>query len=211
MPRRHNHKGRSTTERLVSLPYWMLQSPAWRSLSPVARSVFIELAAIYNGSNNGRLALSARDAAERVRCSKNTAARAFAELAQKGFIDLCSHGHFDRKTPHAAEYRLTLYPCDRTGERASKRFMNWHPDQPKSVAGPTRGTAGVTTGTVTRTTKENCRELSPTRDREAHLEVINGPTTGTHIIYQMGSGVEEMNGQSAAVVKLRPRGRRHAS
>ena len=65
MPRRHNHKGRSTTERFVSLPHWMLQSPAWRSLSPVARGVFIELAAIYNGSNNGRLALSARDAAER--------------------------------------------------------------------------------------------------------------------------------------------------
>jgi DNA-binding transcriptional MocR family regulator len=164
----------------------MLQSAAWRSLSPVARCIFLELAAIYNGSNNGRLALSARDAAERVRCSKNTAARAFAELTQKGFIDLCSRGHFDRKTPHAAEYRLTMHPCDRSGERASKRFMSWHPEQPKSVAGPTRGTAGVTTGTVTSVTKENCRELSLSRDRKPHLEVISGPTTDTHIIYQRG-------------------------
>jgi hypothetical protein len=211
MPRRHNHKGRSTTERFVSLPHHMLRSPAWRSLSTVARSIFVELAAIYNGRNNGRLALSARDAAERVRCSKNTAARAFAELTQKGFVDLCSRGHFDRKTPHAAEYRLTLHSCDRAGERASKRFMNWHPDQPKSVAGPTRGTAGVTAETATSATKENCRELSPTRDRKHHLETINGPTTGTHIIYQMGSGVEETNEQSGVVVKLLPRGRRHAS
>jgi hypothetical protein len=211
MPRRHNHKGRSTTERFVALPYWMLQSPAWRLLSPVARSVLIELAAVYNGSNNGRLALSARDAAKRVRCSKNTAARAFVELIQKGFVDLCSCGHFDRKTPHAAEYRLTLHSCDRTGERASRRFMNWRPDEPKSVAGPTRETAGVTTGTVTSTTKENCRELSLSCDRKRLLEPLSGPTTGTHIIYQMGPGVEEVGEQSGVVVNMSPKGRRHAS
>lgn len=211
MPRRHNHKGRSTTERFVSLPYWMLQSPAWRSLSPVARSVFVELAAIYNGSNNGRLALSARDAAERVCCSKNTAARAFAELIQKGFVDLCSRGHFDRKTPHAAEYRLTLHPCDRSGERSSKRFMSWHPDQPKSVAGPTRGTAGVTSGTVTNLTKENCRELSLPRDRDRSSEATNGLTTGTHIIYQMGSGVEVTRDSVDVTGEQPQRRRRHAS
>jgi hypothetical protein len=169
----------------------MLQSPAWRSLSAIARSVFIELAAIYNGSNKGRIALSARDAAERVKCSKNTAARALAELIQKGFVDLCSRGHFDRKTPHAAEYRLTLHVCDRSGEQASRRFMSWRPDGSKSVAGPTRGTAGVTTGTVSSTTKENCRELSLSRDRKRPLEPLSGPTTGTHIIYEMGSGVEK--------------------
>jgi hypothetical protein len=211
MRRRHNHKGRSTTERFVALPYWMLQSAAWRSLSPVSRSVFIELATIYNGSNNGRLALSARDAAERARCSKNTAARALSELIQKGFIDLCSRGHFDRKTPHATDYRLTMHGCDRSGERASKRFMSWHPDQPKSVAGPTRGTAGVTTGTVTSVTKENCRELSLSRDRKRPLEPSTGPATGTHIIYQTGAGVEGLNERSGVVVNLEPRGRRHAS
>ncbi len=148
MPKRHNSKGRSTTERFVSLPHFMLRSPAWLSLSPVARCVFIELASLYNGSNNGRLALSARDAAERVRCSKNTAARAFVELIEKGFIDLCSPGHFDRKTPHAAEYRLTMHRCDRSSEGVSKRFMSWRDEGSKSIRGPTTGTAGVTTGTV---------------------------------------------------------------
>jgi len=126
MPRRHNPKGRSTTERFVSLPHYMIQSPAWRSLSTVSRSVFVELAAIYNGSNNGRIALSARDAAEAVGSSKDTAARAFTELIAKGFIERRSRGHFDRKSPHASEYCLTLYPCDRTGTRASKAFMHWN-------------------------------------------------------------------------------------
>ncbi len=148
MPKGHNNTGRSKTERFVALPHYMLRSPAWLSLSPVARSIYVELASRYNGSNNGRLVLSAREAAERVGCSKNTAARAVAELIEKGFIDLCSRGHFDRKTPHAAECRLTVHRCDRSGGRASRRFMTWLPDPAKSVAGVTTGTAGVTRGTV---------------------------------------------------------------
>ena len=125
MSNRRNHKGRSTTERFVRLPYFMLQSSAWLSLSPAARCTWIELAARYNSSNNGYLALSVRDAAERVGCSKDTAAKALTHLIAKGFIECCSKGHFDRKSPHASEYRLTLYSCDRTGGRASKAFMSW--------------------------------------------------------------------------------------
>jgi hypothetical protein len=186
MPRRHNHKGRSTTERFVSLPHYMLRSPAWRSLSPVGRCIFLELAAIYNGGNNGHLALSTRNAAEQVHCSKDTAARALTELIVKGFIECCSRGHFDRKSPHASEYRLALYSCDRTGQRASKAFMNWRDDQPKSVAGPMGRTAGLTTGTVQHITKENYRLRSDDRDRDTSIEPSSGPTTGTHIIYHRG-------------------------
>jgi Helix-turn-helix domain len=153
MAKRHNNTGRSTTERFVSLPHYMLRSTAWQSLSPVAVKVYIELACLYNGSNNGRLALSARAAAERAGCSKNTAARAFTELVGKGFIERRSSGHFDRKTPHAAEYRLTLHRCDRSGERATNHFMRWNPDGSEFVAGPMTGTAGVTTGTVQGSTK----------------------------------------------------------
>ncbi len=211
MPKRHNQKGRSTTERFVSLPHYMLGSQAWRSLSPVARSVFIELAAIYNGSNNGRLALSVRDAAEWVCCSKTTAGRAFAELTDKGFIDLCSRGHFDRKTPHAAEYRLTMHPCDRSSDRASKRFMSWRPDETKSVAGPSSGTAGPSGGTVKASTKENCRELSSTRDRKRDLQPIICPATGTHIIYQLGSGVEVTRDDADAGDVSQSGGHRNAS
>jgi DNA-binding transcriptional MocR family regulator len=111
--------------------------------------VFVELAAIYNGGNNGFLALSARDAAERTGCSKNTASLALKELRAKGFIELAQRGHFDRKSPHAAEYRLTLYECNRTGQRGSKAFMGLCPDQLlKSVTGPIRGTAGPISSTA---------------------------------------------------------------
>jgi hypothetical protein len=211
MPRRHNHKGRSTTERFVSLPHHMLRSPAWRSLSPVARCIFLELAAIYNGGNNGFIALSTRDAAKHTRCSKDTAARALIELTEKGFIVCCSRGHFDRKSPHASEYRLTLHSCNRTGEKASKGFMRWQPDDAKSVAGPMGGTAGPTSGTVQGSTKENYRLRSDERDRDPSVQPSSGLTTGTHIIYQMGSGVEAAREHSWVVVNLQPGGRRHAS
>lgn len=211
MPKRHNHKGRSTTERFVSLPHYMLQSAAWRSLSPVARCVFLELAAIYNGGNNGFIALSTRDAAERTSCSKDTAARAFAELTGKGFIDCCARGHFDRKSPHASEYRLTLYSCDRTGQRASKAFMSWREEWSKSVAGPMRGTAGPTTGTVQRSTKENCRPQSDDRDRAGSLAPSSGPTTGTHIIYQVGCGMEAARRRTDTAHDRQVGGRGHAS
>jgi DNA-binding transcriptional regulator YhcF (GntR family) len=158
MPKGHNHKGRSTTtERFVSLPHYMLRSAAWRSLSPVERSIYIELAQLYSGTNNGCLALSARDAAKQVGCSKNTAALAFGALERKGFICCRQQGHFDRKTRHAAEYGLTLYPCDRTGERASKAFMSWRADLEKFVDGPITGTGGPMRGTVQPLTKENYR------------------------------------------------------
>jgi hypothetical protein len=115
--------------------------------------------------------------------------------------------------PQTSTCRRVLPNGSRTRlhRRASRRFMSWRPDEPRSIAGPTRDTASVTTGTVPSPAKENCRELSLSRDRKDRLEPLSGPTTGTHIIYQMGSGVEEASEQLGVVVNLHPRGRRHAS
>ncbi len=63
--------------------------------------------------------------------------------------------------------------------------------QPKYVPGPSDGTAGPSRGTVTASTKGNYQELSLSRDRKGQFQPIICPATGTHIIYQMGCGVEE--------------------
>jgi hypothetical protein len=60
--------------------------------------------------------------------------------------------------------------------------------QTKSVAGPMGGTAGPTTGTVQGSTKENYLPRSHEKDRDTSIEHSNGLTTGTHIIYQRGTG-----------------------
>jgi hypothetical protein len=74
--RRKNRWGRSNHgPSFVQLFRYMLESPAWQSLSHTAVAAYIELARQYNGCNNGRLALSTRTLAERRGCSNSTAAR----------------------------------------------------------------------------------------------------------------------------------------
>src|SRR5713101_1868602 len=77
---------------------WELASPAFRSLSAVSRCVLLELKAFYNGSNNGSLFLSVREAARRVGVGKTTASEALNELKARGFIRPARPGGFSWKT-----------------------------------------------------------------------------------------------------------------
>jgi hypothetical protein len=133
------------------LPRYLLESAAWRSLSAQARALYVHLALRFNGRNNGSLAFSVRDAAAECRLAKDTAGRAFSELVERGFIELAQAGAFTFKTRHAAEWRLTALPCDRTGAPASKTFMRWRPsDPPRSeTQSQTRATPVPQPGTVT--------------------------------------------------------------
>ena len=130
----------------MRLYYWLLESPAWRSLTAVERALYLELCQRYNGVNNGRLGLSVRDAGEAVHVSKNTAARALRRLEKRGFVETVRRGHFDRKKRHASEWRLTEYKCDVTGAPPSKIFMRWGRE---GKAGPSGGTVGPSDGTPT--------------------------------------------------------------
>jgi hypothetical protein len=127
MARSHNQKGRSHKGlSFVQLHHYSIKSPAWLSLTPQARAVYIELASRYNGSNNGEIALSVRDAARKCRISKATAGKAFHDLAEKGFITIVTGGSFGYKLRHATEYRLTDYKY--RDEPPTKEFMSWQPD-----------------------------------------------------------------------------------
>ena len=122
---KHNKTGRSLGERFVKLTWFMLESAAWRSLTPSARAVYIELVRVYNGRNNGFIGLSVRCAAERCRINKDTAAKAFKQLQETGFIECVTPGGFSRKVPHATEWRLTAELCNKTGAVGTKDFMRW--------------------------------------------------------------------------------------
>jgi hypothetical protein len=118
----------------VRLYRWMLDSPAYLSLSCQARAVLVEIARGHDGMNNGRLGLSVRRASERCNIARGTAQRAFAELQERGFIDCMTKGAFSRKTPHASEWRLTWWSCDVTGELPSKKFMSWGREKQNAVS-----------------------------------------------------------------------------
>jgi hypothetical protein len=112
-----------------------IETPAWRSLSPVARSLYVEVKLLYVGTNNGRLFLSVRMAAELINVSKTTAALAFKELEERGFIRLSKPSSFNMKATarrgDATCWILTEHPVgDRSGA-GSLDFMRWRPAKPE--------------------------------------------------------------------------------
>ncbi len=68
--RRGNKKGGPAYTQLF---HWVRKTDAWRSLSPYARLLYIELRAKFTGANNGDISMSYREAAELLGCSRNAA------------------------------------------------------------------------------------------------------------------------------------------
>ncbi len=124
--RKVNSKGRSKHgPRFLQLHHYLLHSEAWRSLKPVRRSIYIELAQRFNGSNNGEISFSVREASSCVHCSKDTASASFHELEEKGLIKRNICGSFNYKLRHATTWILTQHSYD--GKSPTKEFMKWKP------------------------------------------------------------------------------------
>jgi hypothetical protein len=106
MPKSADKRGKSLTkERFALVPVSVINSAAYRHASLPARAVLIELAALYVGTNNGRLGLSVRQAATLLNCAKDTASRAFRELSNKGLIEAAYIGNFKAKVSHNANLK----------------------------------------------------------------------------------------------------------
>lgn len=150
-----------------SLPFvqiyrWVMNSEAWKDLSPQSRSMYLELKLLYNGTNNGRIGFGAREAATCIGMSTSSANRFLNELESHGFIARETASSFGQKRL-TIEWRLTESRNDVTGDLATKDFMRWSNAEktpvsnvktavsrvtlkavsgtPVDVASPTRGTA----------------------------------------------------------------------
>lgn len=123
--RKADKRGRSkgSLGSFVAVERYLLNSKAWLHLKPMARACYVEMAMAYNGSNNGRIAYATRVMAERLGVDKATASRAIAELERHGFLFVTQRSAYHIK--RSAEFRLTAFKCDRSGEWASKLFMQW--------------------------------------------------------------------------------------
>lgn len=132
MPRRRpagrgvDTTGRSKKDaRHVRLYHSVMRTAAYRSLSPQARALLIELYALFNGENNGELFMSLRDAATRANFSKNSAKRYFDELQETGFIRLRAREPIKWSARHARCWILTEHPFG--GQPPSRDFDKWRP------------------------------------------------------------------------------------
>lgn len=143
--RRHDKTGRSQgVARFLKLEHWMLKTPAWRALSPAPRALYVELAQRYNGSNNGEISMSVREAADLVHIAKDTATKAFNDLEEKGFVRRNQCGSFNWKLRHATTWILTEFPVGETP--ATKEFARWH--GANSETGPELRTRCPRIGTI---------------------------------------------------------------
>jgi hypothetical protein len=133
---RMRHRKEKGSMRYVQLFHWMLNSEAWKDLRANARVIYLEISKRYNGSNNGFIVYSVREAARDLKVGHATAKRAFDELVSHGFVVAEQRGHFHWKidttgTRHrpASEWRLTCYDSDRATKYAeklsTKEFMKW--------------------------------------------------------------------------------------
>jgi DNA-binding transcriptional regulator YhcF (GntR family) len=93
---------------------------------------------LYNGSNNGELFLSIRDAGKRLGVGKNTAHNAFRALESRGFIRARERGLFT--TRRATTWILTEFSFGT--KTPTKDFMRWRPEDgyKKQNIVPLRGT-----------------------------------------------------------------------
>jgi hypothetical protein len=110
-------------DRYFQVHHFMAKTDAWRALTAPARAVYVQIGLRYNGSNNGRIEYSVRDAASECILARDTAGRAFKELVGFGFIEETRRGSFSCKTRIASEWRLTAFKCNLTNSPKSCLFM----------------------------------------------------------------------------------------
>jgi hypothetical protein len=132
MSRKANKAGRNVSGRFTRVDHSLMRSSAYRSLSPNARSLLLELAMIENGSNNGTLCLSVRDAADRMGVGDTTAAtNAFNELESMGFIACAQTSHFAVKAgegSRARRWRLTWLSTPSESMAPTHEYQMRRPD-----------------------------------------------------------------------------------
>lgn len=112
----------------TGLPHAVQDSAAYRHLSLFGRAVLLEVLRRFNGYNNGKIAISFDDLADRLNTTNRRAiGKAFVELVQHGLLDVTAAP--DRKHHKAREYRLTFVS---TGDgarhvQATDDYREWQP------------------------------------------------------------------------------------
>ncbi len=131
-----NQTGRNEYLPYVKLEHRVMDSEAYRSLSPNARSLLFELIRRHKGKNNGALWLSVRDGAALMGVVDLTAAsNAFDELQEMGFIVCTADAHFEVKaadTSRARCWRLTFESVPGASMAATHDYLKAVPTSPRA-------------------------------------------------------------------------------
>lgn len=133
MARRYDSKGnraKPKQEHFAKLPRRIMETPAWRALSPNAQALYPWFLLEWKGldfNNNGKIRMSVRQAARALGVTPDTAARAIRDLQAKGFILMkelpCLGIEGAGKSP---AFELTDVPLPSSGTYEGKRtYREW--------------------------------------------------------------------------------------
>ena len=125
MANRTYRQGKKGAGKHVQLHEWLQASEAWASLRPGPRALYIELKRLYNGSNNGQIFLSHRDAADAINVHRNTIGSYFSELEQRGFIRMTQKPHLGLNGSGQASVWALEEVATNDGKPAGKAFIRW--------------------------------------------------------------------------------------
>lgn len=138
---------KSRGESHVRLYQHELACPAYRTLSPDARSLLIELRALYRPAQGNVVYLSVREAMTRIGIGQRRTQAAFADLLERGWITVEQRGSFTQKIRHATSFRLENEATAAPGAEPTKTYMRWRPDT-SAVAATATDRAGSRFSTV---------------------------------------------------------------
>ena len=180
--------GRNETSpqgRFVRLGHDMLASAAYRSLTPPARALLVELTSFDTGKNNGDIWLSEDDAVRRigVGCPK-VVRKAFNELTDVGFIVMTKGWHFDTKAGlgRARTWRLTwleTYPPRRPPLPPTNDWKSFMPSSKEANKRADRGLRAIAAYRKQVAQNQNRGVKSPyTPDYEEAVQVNSPATAG---------------------------------
>jgi len=125
--RKVNAKGRNKHEAHIRLHRGVTNSEAWKTLSCEATRLLIFIWERHNGTNNGTIPYSWREARAALRVGSKKVPAAFRELEERGFLICRSASSFRWKVGagegKAREWEITTEPCE--GQLAKKLYRDW--------------------------------------------------------------------------------------
>jgi len=131
--RRAKLKGRGSgspgSEAHVRLYRHELECAAYRTLSPAARALLVELRSLFSpAAGDNKVFLGMRRTMERCNLTQRAAARARDELVEKGWVKIVQLGGFSCKVRHSTVFALeNEVPNTGNGSQPGKAFMRWQP------------------------------------------------------------------------------------
>ena len=134
-----DRKNEQQTEHWTKMIRSTMETPAWRALTTTAQALYPWLKMEWKGpqaNNNGKISLPVREAAERLGCGRDTAARGFHDLQAKGFLLLTSHGRMVEGKGAPPTYEITelaVPGCD--SHSGKKLYLHWRPGHDFPVSG----------------------------------------------------------------------------